>query len=50
MAALNLILALMAVAGVAAVALLGFFAAREPDHVLLHTEGMEQDHELELAA
>jgi hypothetical protein len=50
MIALNLILALLAVAGLAAVALLGFFAGHGPDHVQLRTEGPVQDHELELAA
>lgn len=50
MIAFNLILALLAVAGLAAVALLGFFAGHGPDHVKLPAEAPEQGRELELAA
>jgi hypothetical protein len=50
MTAFNLILALLAVAGLAAVALLGFFAGHGLDHVQLSAEKPEHDRELELAA
>jgi hypothetical protein len=46
----NLILALLAVAGLAAVALLGFFAGHDPGHVQLSADERERDGELELAA
>jgi hypothetical protein len=50
MIALNLILALLAVAGLAAVALLGFFAGHGPDHLRRSAEEPEQDSELRVAA
>jgi hypothetical protein len=50
MTVFNLILALLAVAGLTAVALLGFFAGHGPDHVQLRAEEPEHDRELELAA
>ncbi len=50
MTAFNLILAFLAVAGLAAVALLGFFAGHGHDHVQRPAEDLEQDRELELAA
>jgi hypothetical protein len=50
MAAFNLILALLVVAGVATVMLLGFFAGHAPDYVQLPAEEPQQDRDLELAA
>jgi hypothetical protein len=50
MTAINLILALLAVAGLATVALLGFLAGHGPDHGQRPAEDLEQDRALELAA